>query len=637
MLYSQAVITRRDAGNAAVKAGRMQDADKSYSDSLKAAKVEIAGSQHDASACGGEGVALWALYSNRSLARLRLRLPDQALGDALAAHSCAQMQDIRPFVRCADAFVAMGMHQEARNVLKAAEGCESSDGAAIAEKIFAIEQQPILRVGRGELYSSIRAAVIAAPPGAEILVTAGIYKEPLLLCKPVTIRSLASFPDEYSGQCPPEGGLAEIRVSESMFHAVTVACADGAVRLQGFQIVTQAPFEGCRHALIVQGGLVVIQNCALTSSSGPVLCADQNARVIGEHCAIYNGAQGGILAASYSALVLRNVFTCHCAATGLELRLGATATMDLCSVFGNGKQGVMVWHGAGAFHATRSEVHSHKQESGVLVEENQQAAVFKSCHIYGNNFAGAVVQKKGRMRLVQCKVHSNLEGVLVQESGTSFIESCEIYGNKATGIFIGYDHTGTASLVKNIVRDNHCHGILLGTGRNDRVTLCDNVERGNLGRPPMTMPASFSNGDSRDQKMKSRQWAKSVKKSGGSAAKAAAASNDMPPFFRMAAERMEADFGKTEDLILACGFCKKPESDISGHKKFLKCAKCLVVSYCSAKCQTAHWKAGHKKECTEPLPAFPSFMNKEVSVDHRQRMQLHGVSHDSAVHDCPVS
>merc|ERR1740117_647428 len=110
-----------------------------------------------------------------------------------------------------------------------------------------------------------------------------------------------------------------------MSHAITIRCVNGPVRLQGFRISAEAPLERSRHAVLVVGGLAVLQNCALTSSSGPVLCADQSARVIGEHCAVYDGAQGGILAASNSALVLRNVFSCHCAAAGLELRLGATA------------------------------------------------------------------------------------------------------------------------------------------------------------------------------------------------------------------------------------------------------------------------------------------------------------------------
>jgi hypothetical protein len=35
-------------------------------------------------------------------------------------------------------------------------------------------------------------------------------------------------------------------------------------------------------------------------------------------------------------------------------------------------------------------------------------------------------------------------------------------------------------------------------------------------------------------------------------------------------------------------------------EKFKFCGNCLKISYCSVQCQKAHWKAGHKKECTPP-------------------------------------
>ena len=42
-----------------------------------------------------------------------------------------------------------------------------------------------------------------------------------------------------------------------------------------------------------------------------------------------------------------------------------------------------------------------------------------------------------------------------------------------------------------------------------------------------------------------------------------------------------------------CGIC-----DVELGRKMLLCAQCKSVHYCSTKCQSAHWKAEHKTECT---------------------------------------
>merc|ERR1712034_198780 len=42
--------------------------------------------------------------------------------------------------------------------------------------------------------------------------------------------------------------------------------------------------------------------------------------------------------------------------------------------------------------------------------------------------------------------------------------------------------------------------------------------------------------------------------------------------------------------------CKKVEPQVGAFKH---CGKCRLKYYCSKKCQTKHWKNGHKEECKE--------------------------------------
>ncbi|KAI0359911.1 hypothetical protein OH77DRAFT_877976 [Trametes cingulata] len=58
-----------------------------------------------------------------------------------------------------------------------------------------------------------------------------------------------------------------------------------------------------------------------------------------------------------------------------------------------------------------------------------------------------------------------------------------------------------------------------------------------------------------------------------------------------------------------CAFCGKKSPD-----PLPKCSLCKSVHYCDVKCQSAHYKAGHKRECVEFVhpPATTAFMTKPL-------------------------
>ncbi|CAE8595258.1 unnamed protein product [Polarella glacialis] len=608
VLYGNEVLTHRDAGNAAFNAGKFQIAEESYTKALKAAKAEMRladgrDGEEEVAAESQPGVPLWALHSNRCAARMGLTCPDKALQDAFVAHVCAPKDATKPIIRCAEAMAAMGFRSEAKDVLQSFAGSEDvgNGSSGLLQKQKELAPACILRVGRGEAYASIAAAVLVAPEKAEILVGAGVYPEPLIICKPLSIRSVAAKPGEDAAFCSSDAPMAEIRVKG--MHAVEITRTAGPVLLEGFQIFTEGEPDQRRNAVRASSGVVVLQNCSLSSSSGIILVAENaGTRVIAKESAVHNGAQGGILALDNGSLALYNVSCSHAAASGLELRTGGSAYLRGCSVFANGTQGIFVWHGAGALEAENTEVHSNAEETGVMVEENADTAILRSCRLYGNGFCGLAVQNKGDVRLVSCEVHSNLGGILVQGSGDAVIERCVVRENRGQGIFIGYDHTGKVSIKNSKVCDNHSKGILLGTGFNDRVTLTGNQETGNRGLPCTEMPPSMRRMKTQ-AKYDSRRWAKDVQKSGGSFAKAMQASKISSPFDAFfsgaTSEIAEEVFNQRSDIILACSFCKAPPGK----------------GYCNSKCQKAHWKNGHKEECRVAPPKYPTFLDQTKGVD----------------------
>jgi len=50
-------------------------------------------------------------------------------------------------------------------------------------------------------------------------------------------------------------------------------------------------------------------------------------------------------------------------------------------------------------------------------------------------------------------------------------------------------------------------------------------------------------------------------------------------------------------FLAGCGnpFCEKVESQ---PREFLVCSRCKRETYCGARCQRMHWKAGHKRNCS---------------------------------------
>jgi hypothetical protein len=609
IMIDQDALHYRDEGNAAFKAQMFNEAERLYTSALKAGKKSLVKpgieTQH--------GIALWTLYSNRSIARLKLGKADLALKDAIMSHTSAPSDVVKPLLRCIQVLDALGCRSEALAALEAAKGTfTTSEDLDLLRKVKRqMESIKTLRVGQNQQYKTIEAAVFAAEPGDEVLVEAGVYREPLFLAKPVTIRSVAQGPDELTPIDRVGGNWAEVRCDWAPTICVNVRgdCKE-TVQLIDLRIICDAPLERSFHAVSVgDGSICVLRNCRVSSSSGPAVTVMTGARIMAENCAVYDSSQGGILGCDNGALALRHVQICYNAASGLELRTGASATMEACNIFANGRQGIAVWNKGGELEARGCEVHSHKAESGITVmEKGSSIAVFRDCEMYSNDIAGVAVQSKGSARIVNCKIRHNGEGVLIQSSACAVVKNCEVFGNTANGIFIGYDHSGTATIVDNTVHQNQFKGIFLGTGRCKGVYVTGNKEHGNLGLPPL-LKKSFT--ERQVASVDLRKWAKKMKKREAPLSFSTGGSAPETIFEDTFDEYNSRMFHDVADAVLGCAFChKEPEEGV----RFEKCSKCQALCYCSKDCQINHWRAGHKVVCS-PRPAkYPAFIDRSESV-----------------------
>jgi hypothetical protein len=50
----------------------------------------------------------------------------------------------------------------------------------------------------------------------------------------------------------------------------------------------------------------------------------------------------------------------------------------------------------------------------------------------------------------------------------------------------------------------------------------------------------------------------------------------------------------TREFKSYCHFCGK---SLGGGQKLPRCSQCKISYYCGRKCQSKHWKLGHKSDC----------------------------------------
>ena len=511
---------------------------------------------------------------------------------------------------------SLGMYHEALKLLRDCHEQFPKDRILIEKKKKSITPSRIL-VGKDKI-STISDAIKIAKPGSEIVVEPGIYREALCIDKPITLR--CADVDEYDAirsiQTSDRFRGVELRPNgqeNAIFFPMHSSSknAEKASHVIGFNIMTDAPPEDSIHAANVCSGTVVFRNCKLTSSSGPVVCAQYpSSNVIMQACAVYEGAQGGILAVDNATLTLHQLHCYSNAASGLELRTGASAALDSCQFYSNGRQGVISWNGAGKLTAKNCNIHSHPFESGVLVGDSE--AVFNSCYIYGNNVSGAVIQGKGKLTMYGCEVHDNCEGIIIQNNGNAFIEKCKIWSNMANGIFVGFDHRGSVLIAENEIYQNRSKGLMIGNSRN--AVIRDNREYENHGQIPL-LPTNFNKKAAQVSKKYLRRTAKNkvgIKKAmeetgGNSQSFLDSISKDSSAQFF---DIYEKTMGHLEEGYAKCSFCKA--SPPAG-ESFPKCSRCKEISYCSQKCQKHHWSE-HKKVCQDKTIKFPSFLDQNVSV-----------------------
>ncbi len=100
-------------------------------------------------------------------------------------------------------------------------------------------------------------------------------------------------------------------------------------------------------------------------------------------------------------------------------------------------------------------------------------SVIDKLSVRGENFGVKVVGHRAEVSIVDCRIHDNIVGVILDGGADSYIASTEVYGNE---LGIQLLNGSQSSVVESTIRDNTSHGLIARA--NSYLAITDSVVRG---------------------------------------------------------------------------------------------------------------------------------------------------------------
>ena len=304
-----------------------------------------------------------------------------------------------------------GAPQSAGAAGQSSEDARPESGTA-ARGPSAKTEPPILVVDalhRGD-YLTLTDALRAAKPGTRILVRPGLYKEGVLIDKPVEIIG--------------DGERGDIVIEAAGKHVIEFRADMG--RIANLTL-RQAGGDGTWYCVDIAQGRLDLQDCDISSQSSACVGIHDGADPRLRRNRIHNGKQSGVY-------VYDN----------------GQGTLEDNEIFANTLSGVEIKTDGNPI-LRRNRIHDGKG-SGVCVHENGQGTL-EDDEIFANTLSGVEIRNGGNPFLRRNRIHDGKAcGVYVHENGRGTIEDNEIFANTYAGVEIRTG--GTPTLRRNRITNN---------------------------------------------------------------------------------------------------------------------------------------------------------------------------------------
>ena len=285
---------------------------------------------------------------------------------------------------------------------------------------------------RGAQYASISQAVRSAGPGTSILVKPGLYKESLVIDRPIIISA--------------DGSAGEVIVESIGSPCLITRAAQ--IKVQGLTLQSFVNDERDRYFAIDIGfGQLTLEDCIIISDADACISihgpgVDPEIR----RCRVRDGGVYGIWVWDDAAGIIEECEIVNCAGAGLVI---SGDTME----------------------------EARQMAAEILADISDDRNRINRASVKGSG--GAASKGVGGIPLVRrCSISGGQDqGVWVHYKGRALIEHCRVFGNSAAGVWV--DQSSDAAIRHSHINRNRWEAVRVTGGSRATVEDCDLSENVN--------------------------------------------------------------------------------------------------------------------------------------------------------------
>jgi len=402
-----------------------------------------------------EGVAAELLAAGAGLpreallARLARRLHDNVAMEPAAARWAVNSWALALGVISDAELDAMEPGESETSV--AAEGAQTEPRPAPQPAPRSSPNEIIVSAAGDGDFTSLTEAVNAAPRGARLLVRAGLYREGVVLDKPVEIIA-----ERADGA---DGTVQEVIIASARASCIRMQTSEATVRVLTLRQEPAGEGDGFFAVDIPQGRLT-LEDCDI--SSGSLSCVgihNDSADPVIRGCRIHDSADSGVYIFNAAAGTIEGCDIYGNTNVGLAITERANPTVKRCKVREGKNAGIVSWNG-GLGVIEESEIFGNGK-AGVGVSEEAELSLHR-CHIYGGDNSGVFVHHEGQAVAEECDIYGHAEPeVAVSHDGKFVARGCSIREGRSSSVFVDVD--GVAVLEQCDLQSNAGAGVTVNT------------------------------------------------------------------------------------------------------------------------------------------------------------------------------
>ena len=293
--------------------------------------------------------------------------------------------------------------------------------------------------------------------------------------------------------------------------------------------------------------------------------SDESSGLI-ENCVIHRcGGGGALVCGKGSRLLVKNCKVYKNHQSGLEAREGGELEALGNKIFDNGNHGILIWKLSGKCDLNDNKIFENVKV-GIFVVDTKEKITLRNNSIHHNRPFGISLDHDNSQVLISNNeiFENGFWGILAKGRTSAHIVGNKLTGNKCGGIFIGVNYSGRVHLKRNTVRD-HSGPWLEHQFKDGGATIDDSL-------PDVKEADALPEGETHFY--------------------------SKPPILKdnkhfNNEEGLYHPKELVEGLSNDCTYCHRQRDKTV---RFMKCAGCLIASYCSKECQRNH-RPKHETLC----------------------------------------